>query len=88
MIGKKCSICGEKGHFYVNGIPLCIKHEITEYYKNHVGCLEAYLDSFIDRLQKYGKLDKEEIEFLKILKIEMPEMVNEFPILFDELKKK
>lgn len=40
------------------------------------------------RLDKYGKLDKEELEFLKVLKIEIPEMVNEFPILFDELKKK
>ena len=87
MLNEKCSKCNQQGHFYVNGVPLCFKHEITDYYKDNLGCLEAYLDSFVEKLEKYGKLDKEEVEFLEALKTEMPETIEEFPVLFHELGK-
>ena len=87
MIDEKCSKCNQQGHFYVNGVPLCFKHEITDYYKHNLGCLEAYLDSFVERLERFGELDKEEIEFLRVVKEEIPEMVEEFPVLFEELNK-
>lgn len=86
MISKKCSICGKEGNSYVNGIPLCLSHEIKKYWKHSKGCLETHLDYFIERLEKRGKLDKDEITFLKEIKSQMPEIVDEFPVLFKKVK--
>lgn len=88
MVEEKCYICNTDIYGYYNGKPICLKHYIEEYWKNERECLESYLDTIVDRLNKYNKLDKDELELLSVLKKEMPEIVKEFPILFNEIDKK
>lgn len=95
---KKCSVCGKKAtttswrvlnrnsenpSLYPD--PLCEICSFKETYSHSEDRLIFHLKSFVERLEKYGKLDEDEINFLKIVKKEMPEIVKEFPTLFEEL---
>ena len=86
MIDKKCSICQKKGYVYLNGSPLCLFHDVKNYWKSHRGCLENHLDSFVEYLERHKKLDRDMTNFLKEIKVQIREMVKEFPILFKKLK--
>ena len=89
MINKKCSICDKRFWCYVNGKPVCLKHYVGKYikedYKKGNKCLEVDLDEMIECL-KNRKLDKNELAFLKEIKIQIPEIVEEFSFLFEKLK--
>lgn len=67
--------------------PLCEVCSFRETWLHSKECLETYLDSFVERLNKYQSLSKKELDFLKVVKKEMPKMVEEFPVLFNELNK-
>jgi len=89
MAEKKCSICGKHFWCFVNKEPICLKHYVEKYvkedYKKGNKCLEIDLDEMIDCLKK-RKLDKNELAFLREIKIQIPELINEFPVLFEKLK--
>ena len=82
---RKCYKCGNTSYAVVNGKPLCIKHFVEEYYGKNKGCLESYLDSLIDDIDKGRKLTEDEVKLLKEIKNQLPGIAEEFPRLFKGL---
>ena len=80
---ETCYKCKRKVYFYLEGIPICAKHIITDYYSKNKGCMEAYLDC----LEHSENVGKKEIPFLREVKKKYPYVVNLFPKLFGRKKK-
>lgn len=82
----RCSKCKKLGYCYSNGVSLCITHFVQEYYSANKYCLEHYLDGLIEDLEKGRKLLKKEKALLKEIKKQCPDIAEDFPIFFKQLK--
>lgn len=81
---KKCNICDNKADYVVNSNFYCIKHYVSEYYRDNIPCLMTQLDMLIDELDNGKKLSDDEEKFLRTIEKELPEVVDEFPRIFEE----
>jgi len=82
---KECSKCSRAVFSYVNGTALCAKHIVSEYYKHSQGCLETVLDNLVQDLHAGKSLSAAEMELLKQVRRQLPNVAEQFPVLMEKI---
>jgi len=79
-----CVKCGKEVYSSIDGVFFCTKHYVENYGRDK-RFLGAELNKFLDYLSRESKFTVKEKEFLKEVKRQFPEVVEEFHILFKNL---
>ena len=85
MESEKCSRCNNEIYGSINGIFFCAKHYVENYKKDR-RFLDYKLNQLLDYFSREQPLTEKEKEFLREVKKQFPEVVDEYLILFESIE--